>query len=324
MIKVIYEIFAVAIVITCVYGQPFQCIDELTSYQWMAPLNDYTSFDFNVIVFGNFYSGSTGDVEGRVAAAGNVTFGDGFSVGYAIHSGNPNATDFAREWSLVVGENLEWDSGALFPEGNGIPYPGEEEDMYVGGDIFNTPEYLSDRATGGPCPGWDCLEPVFEDAYAYYLNLSYIYSATPANAQAELQGDGMFLSSDDRYASRYYVQIPAAEFSQTTYWSTDSINSAAEFIVTITGTGDITFQGGNFPGVPELTVFNIQGERAVYVENAASGSLLAVDSTLYQTGGDEIGLVIVGEIAKFLEALKPRCAIMHCCRWCPNDDMLEL
>jgi len=312
------KVFAVVVLslawLHCAFA--VDCVSELVGQPiWSAPLNGYTSSDFNVVTFGNFYSGRSGDVEGRVASLGNVTFGSGFSVGSAVHNVDPNATDYVRPWSLVVGLDLIWLSGALFPDGRTTA--SKEEGMYVAGSISQTPSYLTSRQTGGPCNG--CLAASFQGAYNYYVNVSTKFSRAAANAMAIYSNDGIFLTSTDVNADRYYLKIDSETFNRATYWSTNNLNIAAEFIVTITGITDVVFSGGSFPSIPERTVFNIPGQRTIHVANRATGHILAPDAVLSQTGGDEVGMVIVNSIESFVEAEKPNCPIEYCCKYCPRN-----
>jgi len=305
--------------ISCVLATP--CINEL-AYQniFTSPLEEYTSSDFNVICFGNFDS-EGGDLEGRVAVLGDITFESGFSVGYAIHSSGANATDAIRPWSLVCGGSLSWASGSLYPEGNNIPFPAVEEGMFVGGTV-TAPSYLASRQTGGPCTS--CLQDTFEEAYNYYITLSTNFSNTDVNAFYSYQNDGIFLTSSDSFAARYYLQIDATTFNLATYWSTSNMNPAADFVVTITGDEDVTFSGGNFPGIPSQTVFNIEGSRNINALNAVTGHILAPDATLVQPGGNLFGFVVVGTVSEFLDSYKPNCPSDICCQYCPPSELLEL
>jgi len=298
---------------SCALATP--CLQEL-AYQpiFTSPLTSYTSSDFNVICFGNFDSEGGGDLEGRVAVAGDLTFNSGFSVGYALWTSGPNATDANRPWSLVAGGSLTWPSGSLYPQGNGIPYPGEQEGMFVGGSI-TAPEYIASRQTAGPCTG--CLDDAFQSAYNYYSALSGNFTEVIVNAQYSFNNDGIFLFSGDLFASRYYLQIAATDFNAATYWSTSNMNSGADFVVTITGDEDVTFQGGNFPGIPSQTVFNIPGTRNVQALNAVTGSILAPDANLIQPGGNLVGFAIVSSVTAFLDSYKPNCPSQICCQYCP-------
>lgn len=70
----------------------------------------------------------------------NATF-DAFSVGAGLFSSGPTS-DNPRPYSLIVGQDLNWGSGALYPSSEG---------MYVG-RAFTGPAYLASYITGGPCP----------------------------------------------------------------------------------------------------------------------------------------------------------------------------
>jgi len=317
-----YTLFVLVGVVhlTTAAGIVAPCVEEL-AYQnvFVSPLNQYTSSDCNIICFGDFYAG-TGDVEGRLCVGGSVNLGNGFSIGYMLWTSGSNATDRPLPWSLVVGNDMNWGSGGLFPDGSNSPFPGAREGMYVGGTV-TAPSYLASRQTGGPCEG--CLDAAFESAYTYFSNVSAVFAAAPTNAQATFMNDGIFLTSADPSATRYYLQIDADIFNEATYWSMTNMNSLAVFIVTITGEDDVYFEGGDFVGTPNQVVFNIPGTRDIYVESNASGHILAPDCTLMQTGGDEIGLVIVDQVEKFVESIKPNCTSQVCCQWCSPGDIVE-
>lgn len=284
---------------------------------WQSPLQGYMSSDFNVISFGNF-NASTGDVEGRLAVLGNCNLGDGFSIGYQLQTSGANATDRALPYAFAVGGNLKWVDGDLYPDGSNNPYPGTEEGMYVGGTV-SAPSFLSDRRTGGPCSG-NCLKPSFSAAYQYFLNVSSLYSKGTPNAEASLTNDGLFVTTSDARADRYYIQLDTDTFNNATYWSATGVNIAAQFIITLTGNSDVYFTGGDFPGITERIVYNIPGKRTVYVKDNAAGNLLAPQATLVQYGGDEKGFVIVADVLKFVEAQKPVCPSEYCCKWCTNNN----
>lgn len=251
----------------------------------------------------------TGDVEGRVAIADNCHLGSGFSIGFEIHSAGPNRTDNNLPWSLAVGGNLTWESGALFPDGTTAS---PKEGFYLSG-MFTGPGYLGERMTGGPTPP---AKPAFEAIRPWYVSLGEKFAAAPTNMQATFMNGGIFLTFGDQYASRYYVHINAADFQAATFVTASGVNVGAEFIVTIDG-GDVHFTGGDIPSIAEKTVFNIVGNRNIYNEHNAKGSVLAPNSVLYQTGGDQIGFVAVGDIQKFVETRKPFCNIMCCVKWGP-------
>lgn len=282
----------------------------MTGPQWTAPLDSYTVSDWNVVSFGDF-DANTGDVEGRLAVRGSCKLGNGFSIGYEIINVGANRTDNVQPYSLVVGKDLTWGSGALYPDRTGIPHGSQKEDMYVGGTV-NAPSYLEARRTGGPCAG--CLDKAFDDIRPWYQNLGIRWASHPTNMVATYNNGGIFLTANDQFAARYYVHIPADIFTKSTYFSGSGINVGAEFIVTIDG-GDVEFSGGDMPSISERTVFNIVGKRNVYNKHTIKGSLLAPDSVLYQTGGDEIGFVVVGDIKSFVQSRKPFCNIMCCVKW---------
>ena len=63
---------------------------------------------------------------------------------------------------FVVGD-ATWGSGALFPQGNNIPFPGNQEFIYVGGN-FIWPQYLLNLRRGGHSPSSPSLNFNFNSA----------------------------------------------------------------------------------------------------------------------------------------------------------------
>jgi len=261
--------------------------------------------------------GTTGDIEGRAFVGGNMTLGGGFAIGNLIHTGAPNATDIQTQYALAVGGSLTWGNGALYPDGTGNPYPGAEEGMYVGGSV-TAPSYLASRQTGGNCYG--CLDNTTATAFAYYIALSEDWSSQIPNAFVTLSNNGLFVSTNDPDATRYYIQIDSQTFNKGTYWSNgNNVNTGAEFIITITGTDNVVFAGGSFQGIEENIAFNIPGSRVIVVQSETGGSILAPEAVLSQSGGVEDGFTIVGSVAEFVECRKPKCPIEYCCKYCPFD-----
>jgi len=306
-------IFALCAIASC--DRPiYNCIEEFMSGpHWPAPLNMYTPSDLNLVSFGGF-NASTGDVEGRVAIRDNAHLGDGFSIGLEVHSVGPNRTDNVLPYSLIVGNNLHWGSGALYPDGSvNTNHGSPKENMYVGGAL-DAPSYLAERRTGGPCQG--CLDKSFDGIRPWYVSLGKKFASAPTNLVASYSGGGIFLTSGDQFASRYYVHIDAKDFSSKSFITASGVNVGAEFIITITG-GDVTFSGGDMPSISERTVYNIVGNHNVYNIHNIKGSLLAPYSTLIQTGGDQIGFVVVGDVKSFVETRKPFCNILCCIKYGP-------
>jgi len=309
---------AFLLLLSQVIAQEPSCLKEFLNGPHLAsPLSEYVTSDFNLICFGNFNSKiGTGDIEGRAIVNGDMTLGNGFSIGYQIHTSGPNSTDETRPFSLVVGANLTWGSGALYPQGNGVPYPGAREDAFVGGTA-HCPPYLEARVTGN-CTGDgpNCLYYSFDIMYEYFRNVSANFSASPVNTQVTYQDSGAFVTTAEPNANRYYLQMDAAAFSGVLWWSFDNINPIAEFIITITGDEDVTFTGANFPALPAKTCFNIPGKKNINVDTTANGSVLGPDATLNQVGGDEIGFVVIGSVSSFVETRKPKCLNEYCCKYC--------
>jgi choice-of-anchor A domain-containing protein len=268
--------------------------------------NTYSLRDFNAISFGNFYA-DTGDVEGRLAVQGNAHFGNGFSVGYTLDTGS--GIDAYVPFSLIVGGNLYWGDGELFPTGDGIPFAGAQENMFVGG-TFTTNEtgtHLSSRVTEscGSTPG--CMDAAFNAAKSCYQGYSNNIASTPDNVQKSIEFSGLSITCNNAAANAYYVSIASTEFAQFTYTTLSNCNFQAQWFINVVGTDDVTISGASFPGIPGGTVYNIVncGRTITVTDTALAGSFLAPCSTLNQPNGVIHGKVVAGDVTASLQINRP-------------------
>jgi choice-of-anchor A domain-containing protein len=264
----------------------------------------YSFRDFNVITF-NDYVANTGDIEGRLAAKRDVTFGNGYSIGHQLQTSN-NVPDNSLPYSLVVGRDLIWLGGSLHPDGSGIPYIGAREDMFVGRDMANVTDYLIDRQTGGPCSTEGCLDKYFDAAQQCYLNYQEFYGGKSDNVDKSISFSGLFITCQESNVDHYYISLTPEEMAQYTYTVVDNCNFQAKWTLNIRGNGDVTINGASFPGIAGGVVYNVIGSgRTITVdETDLQGHLLAPFNTLYQPGGVINGKVVAADITMALQINK--------------------
>lgn len=299
-----------------------KCVPELTADTPDFATPTFTGFrasDFNVISFDSVVA-DTGDIQGRVAARNDLRFGNGFSVGDQLEVAERPPIDRAVRDSVVAGGQIVWGSGAVYPDGSGNPFPGAAEGIFAGGRI-QAPEYIEARRDGAPCD--DCLDEAFDSIQEYYADVSSRFAEHATNVAVRLEhGSGLFLTglaAAKSHNTRYYVSISPADFNAASWWSASNTNVEAEFVITITGTEDITFSGGEFPGIPERVVWNIPGERTIFVQTEVVGSILAPQATVQQTGGVIKGFVVAQNVAHLLQVNKLTCGGCDCCNICEDN-----
>jgi len=275
----------------------------------------YSFRDFNVISFNNF-TANTGDIEGRLATRFNVSLGAGFSIGYELQTAG-GVPDNDLPYSLVAGLDVDWISGALYPDGSGIPYPGNEENMFVGGEFIGS-EDLSLRVTGGPCLETGCLDSYFNAAQQCYEGYQTILSSYSDNVAQVVQWDGLFLTCFNSTADVYFVTLTSDVMTQYTYTSVDNCNFQAYWVINIAGNDDITINGDSFPAICGGVVYNILGSnRIITIEDTSvCGHILAPYNIIYQPGGVIVGKVVAGDISLSLQINKENT--------CPNPGTVNL
>jgi len=279
----------------------------------------YSFRDFNVISFGSFVA-DTGDVEGRVAVRNSFTVGAGYSVGYMLSTAN-NQPDNSLPYSLIAGRDVTWLSGSLHPDGTGIPFPGNREDIFVGRD-FTGANDLAARATGSCGEGTDyvegCLDRYFDSAKQCYQGYQAALGSQPDNVNQNVEWSGLFLTCQDPDASVYFVTLTPETMAQYTYTSVDNCNFQAYWIINIAGSGPVTINGDSFPAICGGVVYNVQGSgRTITVtETSVCGHILAPENTIYQPGGVIVGKVVAGDISFSLQINKHNN--------CPNPGTVDL
>jgi fibro-slime domain-containing protein/choice-of-anchor A domain-containing protein len=254
--------------------------------------------NFNAISFGNYtVVPSGGDIEGRLAVQDNFLSTGGYSVGIDINSGGASATDLVLPFSFVVGNNAEFDSGSIFPDGSNQAHFSPAEYAFVGG-TFTAPAYLQARRTGGPAAG--LLTPDFTNALAYYTLLSDELAATTPNTVWNIANSGGLTITCNDNSGAYYVVIDDVSFNTVNYYAAPvGCNLKGFFVLTVTG-GDVSFgQSQQTFVAPEYFLYNFPGTgRTITSLYQPEGSILAPNSVLYQPSGTIVGIVVVGSISE--------------------------
>jgi len=252
--------------------------------------NSFTFVDYNAISFGDFTAG-TGDIEGRLAAAGDVYLGEGYSIGATLSTVN-NIPDNHEAYSLIVGGSLTWLSGELFPSGTGLPSAGAEEDAYVAGTLVSAPADITTRVTSG-----SSLASVFSAAQTCYEGYSDTLASLSDNAAKSVYWSGLFITCSDATLDQYVISLTPTDLAGSTYTVLDSCNFQARWTINVRGTGDVTFTGASFPTIPGGTVYNVIGSRNVFVHDTSlAGHLLAPRANLNQTNGVIVGKVVANSV----------------------------
>jgi choice-of-anchor A domain-containing protein len=261
--------------------------------------------DYNLVSFGN-YTANTGDVQGRLAVQNNLNLAGGYSIGYEIQTGS--GKDNYVPYSLVVGRDAYFASGAVYPDGSNFPYPGQEEDIFVGG-TFTGEADLAARVLGHCyADAQGCLDTYFNAAHSCYNSYQNSLAGVPSNVQVSLNWSALILTCNDDSDDSYSVTITSEDFADSTYWVVNNCNFQATWVINIVGTDNITFHGDNFPGVSGAVVYNVLGSgRTINVQTTVQGSILAPNNNLYQTGGFISGKVVVGNVQFALQINKPDC-----------------
>jgi len=244
-----------------------------------------------MISFNNFVA-SYGDVEGRLAVKNSASIGWGYSVGYETHS---FSTDQTLPFALVVGRDLSFGSGSIYPDGTNHPHAGAQEQIFVGG-TFSGPDYLASEVTGS-CPASGCLDSAFDALQSCYGGYQSTLAAGTDNVDSLIQWSGLYITCHSSSASTYYVTLQASQMSSYTWISLDSCNANARWVINIPGTDDVTFSGGSFPANSASIIYNIQGSgRNVRLQTQLTGTVLAPYNKFIDISSVVIGKVIAGDI----------------------------
>jgi choice-of-anchor A domain-containing protein len=253
---------------------------------------------YDVIAFGNFYSES-GDIEQRLAVGGNFATNGGWSVGYQI-----NGQDTFELYSLIVAGNANLPSGAVYPEGNNIPYVAQQENILVGG-TFTGEQDLAARVTQAP----STLANDFVAGRVCYQGYQNTLASHADNVVHWVQWSGLYVVCNITSASTYYMTVTADELSESSWFSLDnSCSTGSNWVINVAGTDDVTFSGGSFPVAANQVTYNVLGSgRTVNVQyTQLDGNVLAPNNNVNQPSGVIIGKVIANNIVS-LQINKASC-----------------
>jgi choice-of-anchor A domain-containing protein len=273
----------------------------------LAGTNGVQFTDFDVISFGGFVA-NTGDVESRLAVRNSASVGYGYSIGYQIGS---QSTDRYVPYSVVVGNNFNFGSGAVYPEGNNYPYQVTEEDLFVGG-TFTGEQDLADRVLGSCSGSSSCIATVqsyFDQAQACYSGYQNTLAAHSDNVAVLIQWSGLYLTCNSAVDATYYVTLTPDQMTQYTWISLSGCNVNARWVINVAGTADVTFTSGSFPATEGAVIYNVLGSgRKINVQwTQLDGSILAPQNILNQTGGVIRGKVVVADVIASLQMNKNQC-----------------
>jgi len=281
----------------------YMCPDGQTDCEYALPSHHTNSLrwsQYNVLSFDSVIANG-GHIGGRVAARNYISINGGFLIGDQVIEKPWKMTNY----SFVSGRSALWDQGTLLPD---------SESAFVGGN-FTGPDYLQSRisATCGSETG--CLDIAFIKAQFYYVALSNAFASLPSNVDVTYQYNGIYLSCGSPFVKgpSYVANIDVSYFEGMTWYSVNSnCNDGASWVMNVIGSGDMIFQGGAFPGIPDRVLYNINPingtGRNVVVSTGVNGNILAPLSPYTQNNGNTEGLVIVGDLkASTLTAFQPLC-----------------
>jgi choice-of-anchor A domain-containing protein len=266
-------------------------------------LDNFANFD--VISFGDF-SANTGDVEGRVAVAGNFYSGNGWSVGYQTHS---ISTDETLPYALYVGGNVVMGSGAVYPDGSNQPYPGAQENIFAAGS-FSGPDYFTSRVSS--CGDSTCAANVatkFSNVHSCYNSYQTALASNSDNVNVVIQWSGLYLTCQDQNALEYFVTLTASQMTQYTWISMSQCNSNARWVINVPGTDDVHITSGSFPATAAAVTYNILNSgRTINIQNTqVDGSILAPNNFVNQPSGVIVGKVCASSVIMSLQVNKQQC-----------------
>jgi len=257
-------------------------------------LGEASSFvEYNAISFKDF-TATTGDIEGRLAARGNVNFGEGYSVGATLSTVN-DMPDRHQHYSLIVGGDLAWINGALFPNTLGAVI----ERAYVAGSS-SVPASIADRVDTG-----SNIDSIFDAAKTCYTGYQSTLKAQADNVKATIADSGLFLTCDSASADAYSVTLAGSVFTSFTYTVTVGCNFQSRWTINVVGSDNVDISGASFPAIPGGTVYNVEctaaGQTVSIHDTQLFGHLLAPNCIVDQPSGVIVGKVVAGDIRRSLQ-----------------------
>lgn len=232
---------------------------------------------YNVLVFGNF-SATSSDVEGRLAAGGNVSLNH-YSVGDKLTG------DMVGGASLVVGGNLTFPSGRVY-----------HGDIVVGGSAAGVGSPVLNGLApyalqqGGPLP----IDFAAEQARLGQLSTGL--AALGATGTSLYQWSQLFLTGDGTSDLQIF-NIAAADLAASTNLVISGVAAGTDVIINVSGTA-ASMSGGMdqfFTQNREHVLFNFYEAETLSLANVGvQGSILAPDADI-QTNWGVIWGQVVGE-----------------------------
>jgi len=209
-------------------------------------------------------------------------------------------TDYFSIFSLLVAGNATWVSGSVFPL-----IINSTDGGFIGvGGVFNAPQYLQLNRINSYI-----TDTQFDAAQAYYISIQTELSSLGYNAFSQIiYTDGLLITCNSSTDVLYHVQVDGATLSTVNWYILQNCLFTAGWVIEVTGTADVTFQGSPFPGVVERVVYNIVGTgRTISGTNGVGGNILAPQNTYVQYNGVTYGRLIVGNIIYARQNNKPNC-----------------
>jgi len=148
---------------------------------------------------------------------------------------------------------------------------------------------------------------IFDAAQTYFVNITNKLSSLGTNAVATVvYGDGLLLTCT-QIDTLYHVKVSAGILSSTNWYLTSGCTFNAAWVIDVTGTDNVNFQGSPFSGVVERVIYNIPNGNSITANNGVAGNILAPTSTYTQTTGVTYGRLIVGNVTFARQNNKPNC-----------------
>lgn len=237
-----------------------------------------TAGDYNAFIFGSFISTSS-DVEGRLAAGGDVTLGS--TVGSGLATDQSGTTD-----TLIVGKTLTW-TNAEVQNGN-VKVGGA---AYVSGGAKVKDGNLNDNLGAN-------LPIDFATEKTNLESLSAELASRTVNGTAQSQYGGISLSGDGTSALQVF-NITGSALSTSTYYSfiTNNIPIGTTLLFNVSG-ASVTMNGGTniFYTGQDLNynvLFNFYEATSLTIQSiAVPGSILAPYASVTANNGNIDGTII--------------------------------
>jgi len=196
---------------------------------------------------------------------------------------------------LIVGGDLAWINGALFPNTLGAVV----ERAYVAG-ASSVPASISDRVDTG-----SNIDSIFDAAKTCYTGYQATLKAQADNVRSTVADSGLFLTCDSASADSYSVTLAGSIFTSFTYTVLVGCNFQSRWTINIVGSDNVDISGASFPAIPGGTVYNVEctavGQTVSIHDTQLFGHLLAPSCIVDQPTGVIVGKVVAGEVRRSLQ-----------------------